>query len=200
VGYFIGRPTFQQIGFGDEPKWPFPEMRYSDSEAKPGRKHVYAVCAVNTAGLKSDPVPAIAVSAATGSSEEFPSEFVTRQWPKGPAISKERAFVPLDARLLDTYVGRYEVAPCAVLPIGQRLVIWREGVRLRAKFSVGPDTTSPLTVYAASETNLFFKVQPFGDLFAIKNDKGDVTAVIRRFGVGGGLQDCLARKVTDLAK
>ena len=197
TGYFVGRPTFQQIGYGDEPKWPFLKMRYSDAEAKQGGKHLYAVSTVNTTGLKSVPAPAIAVAAATEPSEEFPAEFVAKQWPKGPAIANQRAGIRPDARLLDACVGRYEVGPCAVLPNGQQIVIWRDGDQLLAKFSVGAETTPALTVYTASETNFFFKMEPFGELFVIKNDKGDVTAIIRRFGVGGGLQDCLAKKIVD---
>ena len=197
TGYFVGRPTFQQIGYGDEPKWPFLEMRYRDAKTEQGGKHVYAVRTVNTAGLKSVPAPGTTETGTAEPGEEFPSAFVSRQWPKGPAITQQRATIQLDARLLDACVGRYEVAPCAVLPNGQRIVIWRDGDQLLAKFSVGSETTGALTIYTASETNFFFKMEPFGELLAIKNDKGDVTAVIRRFGVGGGLQDCLAKKIKD---
>jgi hypothetical protein len=197
TGYFVGRPTFQQIGYGDEPKWPFLPMRCSDDETKRGGKHTYAVRTVNTVGLESASTPATTVAGAFEPGEEFPADFVARQWPQGPAITNQRATIQLDAKLLDACVGHYEVAPCAVLPNGQRIVIWRDDGQLRAKFSVGAETTGAVAVYTASETNFFFKVERFGELFVIKNDNGDVTGVIRRFGVGGGLEDCLARKMKE---
>jgi pimeloyl-ACP methyl ester carboxylesterase len=197
TGYFVGRPTFQQIGYGDEPKWPFLKMRYSVAETKQRGKHIYAVRTVNTTGLKSASTPAIAVTAAAEPGEEFPSEFVSTLWPKGPPINQQRATIQLDARLLDACVGHYEVAPCAVLPNGQGIVISRDGTQLRARFSVGTVSSDALPVYTASETNFYFKIERFGELFVIKNDKEDVTAVIRRFGVGGGIQDCLAKKIKD---
>jgi hypothetical protein len=113
---------------------------------------------------------------------------------------KQRTAIKLDRGLLDALVGRYEVAPCAVLPSGQKLTIWREEDQLRAKFSVGDQITPALVVYPASETNFFFNLDAFGELFLVKDEKGQVTAVIRRFGVGGGLSDCLAKKLADLSK
>ena len=197
TGYFVGRPTFQQIGYGDEPTWPLLQMRYSDAETKRGGKHTYAVRTVNTVGLKSDPSPAITVAAATEPNEVFPGEFVSKRWPKGPEVSNQHATIKLDTRLLDAGVGRYEIAPCAEFANGQKLTIWREGDQLRAKFSVPTATTGALALYPTSETNFFFEVERAGELFFIKNDKGEVTAVIHRFGIGGGDQDCLGKKIKD---
>ncbi len=53
-GYFVGRPVFQRIGYGDTPTPPLPEMRYTDNTAKKGEKHRYAVRTVNSVGLESE--------------------------------------------------------------------------------------------------------------------------------------------------
>jgi len=52
VGRF-GRPLFQSMTYHDTPAQPMPEMKFVDASAKPGEKHVYAVVAVNSVGLKS---------------------------------------------------------------------------------------------------------------------------------------------------
>ena len=54
VGKF-GRPLFQAMTYHDTPAQPLPEMKFVDSSAKPGEKHVYAIVAVNSVGLKSRP-------------------------------------------------------------------------------------------------------------------------------------------------
>ena len=56
VGKF-GRPLFQSMTYHDTPSQPLPEMRYLDTAAKSGEKHVYAVIAINSVGLKSQQSP-----------------------------------------------------------------------------------------------------------------------------------------------
>jgi len=51
----FGRPVFQNLQYSDTPTQPLVPMRYIDSKAKAGIKHVYRVIAVNTAGLRSNP-------------------------------------------------------------------------------------------------------------------------------------------------
>ncbi len=51
----FGRPIFQNLLYSDTPVQPLVPMRYTDTKAKAGRKHIYRVVAVNTAGLKSKP-------------------------------------------------------------------------------------------------------------------------------------------------
>jgi hypothetical protein len=53
-----GRPLFQGLSYHDTPLEPRREMRYVDQEPPPGAKHVYQVIAVNSAGLRSEPVTA----------------------------------------------------------------------------------------------------------------------------------------------
>ena len=57
VGKF-GRPLFQQMSYHDTPEKPLPEMKFTDTSAKPGEKREYRVIAVNSAGLKSAPATA----------------------------------------------------------------------------------------------------------------------------------------------
>jgi len=51
----FGRPVFQGLQYSDTPALPLVPLRFTDSKAEPGKKHVYRVIAVNTLGLKSKP-------------------------------------------------------------------------------------------------------------------------------------------------
>jgi hypothetical protein len=57
VGKF-GRPLFQSMTYHDTPSQPMPEMRHLDTSARPSAQHTYAVIAVNSVGLKSEPTSA----------------------------------------------------------------------------------------------------------------------------------------------
>ena len=100
----------------------------------------------------------------------------------------------LDTRLLDACVGDNEIAQCAVFPTGATLTIWREGESLLAQPRSGSATPGALAIWPASETNFFFKIDG-SQLTFIKNDKGEVTAVIHRAS-RGGTPDTLGRKLT----
>jgi pimeloyl-ACP methyl ester carboxylesterase len=58
----FGRPIFQNLQYSDTPPQPLAPMRFIDPRPEPGKRHVYRVIAVNTAGLQSGPSGA-AVSA-----------------------------------------------------------------------------------------------------------------------------------------
>ncbi|MEQ1861943.1 MAG: hypothetical protein ABMA13_18645 [Chthoniobacteraceae bacterium] len=49
----FGRPIFQGLQYSDTPVQPLVQMRFTDTNAEPGKAHRYRVIAVNTAGLKS---------------------------------------------------------------------------------------------------------------------------------------------------
>ena len=49
----FGRALFQSMSFHDTPEAPLPEMKFTDTSAKPGEKHEYHVIAINGVGLKS---------------------------------------------------------------------------------------------------------------------------------------------------
>ncbi|MDY3551145.1 hypothetical protein R5W24_000220 [Gemmata sp. JC717] len=51
----FGRPVFQNLQYSDTPTQPLVPMKFTDTKAEAGKKHVYRVIAVNTAGLKSKP-------------------------------------------------------------------------------------------------------------------------------------------------
>ena len=59
VGKF-GRPLFQSMTYHDTPSQPLPQMRYVDTSAKAGEKHIYSIVSVNSVGLKS--LPSVAAS------------------------------------------------------------------------------------------------------------------------------------------
>lgn len=54
----IGLPIFQRNSYHDTPSLPLEKLVYKDETAEPGRRYVYAVAALNTAGLQSNPAPA----------------------------------------------------------------------------------------------------------------------------------------------
>ena len=56
----FGRALFQGMTYHDTPTRPLEKMRYVDATAKPGEKHSYAVIAVNSVGLRSEPATAVA--------------------------------------------------------------------------------------------------------------------------------------------
>jgi poly(3-hydroxybutyrate) depolymerase len=51
----FGRPLFQGLSFHDTPEDPKRAMRYLDTTAKPGKKIVYSVVEINSAGIPSKP-------------------------------------------------------------------------------------------------------------------------------------------------
>jgi poly(3-hydroxybutyrate) depolymerase len=55
----FGRPIFQNLLYSDTPVQPLVLMRFADTKAEAGRRHTYRVIALNTAGLKSKPSPAV---------------------------------------------------------------------------------------------------------------------------------------------
>ncbi|MCO6454678.1 MAG: hypothetical protein J5I93_05185 [Pirellulaceae bacterium] len=52
----FGRPLFQNLQYSDTPTQPLVPMRYVDERAVESKSHSYRVTAVNTVGLKSQPV------------------------------------------------------------------------------------------------------------------------------------------------
>jgi len=51
----FGRPLFQNLQYSDTPSQPLVAMQFTDTETDAGKKDVYRVTAINTAGLKSTP-------------------------------------------------------------------------------------------------------------------------------------------------
>ncbi len=49
----FGRPLFQAMSYHDTPEKPLPEMRWVDTDVKPGERHQYTVITVNGVGLTS---------------------------------------------------------------------------------------------------------------------------------------------------
>ena len=193
-GYFVGRPVFQQTGYGDTPTPPLPEMRYKDSTAVSGKKHAYAVRTVNSVGLESKPALAMAGSTGDDRCKVLPWEVVV-QWlevPQPIPINPHVA-IKLDANLLNACAGTYEFAPLS----GGKVTIRREGERLQMRSENGSKTA--LEMYPLSETNFFLKIDDSLMTF-IKNDKGEATSVIHHSDRGGGWgPPAVGRKVPEPA-
>ena len=116
---------------------------------------------------------------------EFSFAKISDQPPKAPEPPKPRVAIKLDTKLLDACVGHYEFAPNAVWPpTGMKLTIWREGDQLVGQ-GWGKDVLQgAINLYPKTETNFFVKSNG-GELTFIKNDKGQVTAVIHHSSQAG---------------
>jgi hypothetical protein len=94
--------------------------------------------------------------------------------PKPPVAIK------LDEKFCDACVGQYEFAPDNFFLDGINLTIWREGDRLLGQASDKNGRWGTFDIYPESETNFFFTLTIVGvQLNLIKNDKGEVTSVVR---------------------
>lgn len=109
-------------------------------------------------------------------SETFSYEKISDQPPKVPEPPKRPVAIKLDTKFLDACVGHYEFPTNAAFSTGMKLTIRRQGGQLVSQAWAGNDTGGAVSVYPQSETNFF---DNFGNQWTfMKNDKGEVTAVI----------------------
>jgi hypothetical protein len=123
-------------------------------------------------------------------------EKISDQPPTALEPPKPRVAIKLDTRLLDACVGHYEFAPDAVFPGGMKLTIWRQGDQLVGQAWGKNVLQGAFDMFPESETNFFLKINGV-QLTFIKNDKGEVTAVIHH---GAGLPDCEGKKLKNLSE
>jgi hypothetical protein len=124
----------------------------------------------------------------------FSYEKISDQPPKAPEPVHTPLVIELDPKLLDGCVGRYEFAPSAVIPIGMKLTIRREGNKLVGQGFAweGKILKGDFDICAGSETNFFDKFM-YAQYIFIKNGKGEVLAVIRH---RVGQPDCKGKKIS----
>ncbi|MGD0383098.1 MAG: serine hydrolase [Thermoguttaceae bacterium] len=127
----------------------------------------------------------------------FGSEFsfgkISDEPPEAPEPLKLCVAIKLDKKLLDACVGQYEFAPDVAYPTGIKLTIWQEGDQLIGQAWGENFMRGAFDIYPESETNYFLKIN--GDqLTFIKNDKGEVTAVIHHSSQAG-VPDCEGKKL-----
>jgi hypothetical protein len=104
--------------------------------------------------------------------------------------------IKLDAKLLDACVGQYKFPSDNVFFIEWKLTIRQQGDQLVGQEStVNNKIFATFEIYPESETNFFFKTKSPQELAFIKNDKGEVTAVI--FHRGQGLPESEGKKLKD---
>jgi hypothetical protein len=119
------------------------------------------------------------------------------QWMEAPRtvheVSKSHDVIKLDARLLDACIGEYEFAPDGVFFTGMKLTIRRNGDHLVGRALGRNALPGPLDIYPESETNFLVKINAT-QLTFIKNDKGEVTAVIHHMA---GLPDSEGKKLNN---
>jgi CubicO group peptidase (beta-lactamase class C family) len=82
-------------------------------------------------------------------------------------VPRERVAIKLDPKLLDAYVGHYEI------PQAFTMVVIRQGDRLLAS----PEGQPPTEIFPESETKFFIKVVD-AQISFVKNEKGEVTQLI----------------------
>ncbi len=126
----------------------------------------------------------------------FSYEKISDQPPKVPETIKPRVAIKLNTKLLDACVGHYEFAPNAVcIPDGMKVTIQREGDQLIWQAWGKGATRGAIDIYPESETNFFLKINPYDtQLTFIKNDQGEVTAVIHH---EAGLPDVVGKKLKE---
>ena len=111
------------------------------------------------------------------------------------APAKSHVAIKLDTKLLDAVVGHYEFAPNAMSPTVGKVTIWREGDQLIGQAWGENTLKGSFHIYPESETNFFLKVDG-AQLTFIKNDKGEVTAVIHHSSQAG-VPDSEGKKLKD---
>ncbi len=104
---------------------------------------------------------------------------------------KPNILIRLDAKSLEACVGEYEIAPDNVFLIGTKVTISRNGDHLVWNAVGKTAIRGPLDLYPESETNFFLKINGAQVTF-IKNDKGEVTAIIHRMA---GLPESEGKKL-----
>jgi len=108
-----------------------------------------------------------------------------------PEAPEPQIVIKLDAKLLDACVGEYEIAPDNVFGTGTKVTIRRNGDHLVWQAFGGDALPGALDLYPESETNFFLKINGAQVTF-IKNDKGEVTAIIHHMA---GLPDSEGKKL-----
>jgi hypothetical protein len=98
--------------------------------------------------------------------------------------------IKLDAKFLDACIGEYEIAPDNLFGIGTKVTIRRNGDHLAWQAFENHVSQRALDIYPESETNFFLKKYGAQVPF-IKNDKGEVTAIIHHLA---GLPDSEGKK------
>jgi hypothetical protein len=91
-----------------------------------------------------------------------------------PQASTPHIAIKLDEKLLDACVGEYEMAPDNVYGTGAKVTVRRKEDHLVWRAFRGP-----MDLYPESETSFFIESNGAQVTF-IKNDRGEVTALIRR--------------------
>lgn len=121
----------------------------------------------------------------------FSYDKISDQLPKIPEPPKPHITVKLDKKILDAIVGEYEFAPDASHSTGIKLKIWRQGNQLTGQAFGENLVQGAFDIFPESQTDFFIKVDG-SQLTFLKNDKGQITSVIRR---QPKLPDCQGKKI-----
>ncbi|HEX4644354.1 MAG TPA: alpha/beta fold hydrolase [Verrucomicrobiae bacterium] len=89
--------------------------------------------------------------------------------------------IKLDAKLLDACVGEYEFPPDNAFWLKWKMTIRRQGDQLVEQITTKNKSYPAMEIYPESGTNFFVTAKDPHELTFVKNDIGEVTAVIVRF-------------------
>ncbi len=89
--------------------------------------------------------------------------------------------IKLEAKLLDACVGEYEFPPDNAYWLKWKRTIRRQGDQLVEQITTKNKSYPAVEIYPESETNFFVTAKDPHELTFVKNDKGEVTAIIVRF-------------------
>ena len=108
------------------------------------------------------------------------------QWNEAPRMAPETPIphvaIQLDPKLYDAYVGQYEFPPNNVFWTGAKLTIRRQDNQLVGQTLVrNRRLGDAFNIYPESETNFFVEINSSQQLTFIKNDQGEITAVVSRY-------------------
>lgn len=126
----------------------------------------------HASGLQGDIAMAIIVG--WGAFQWFELPRMAAEAPPKPPVA-----IKLDAKLLDACVGQYEFPPDNGFWLEQKLMIRRQGDQLVGQTTV-KNKSYAMEICPESETNFFVKADSLYELTFVKNDQGEVTAVIAR--------------------
>ena len=98
-----------------------------------------------------------------------------------PEALRPHVAIKLDAKVLDACMGEYEFPPDNAYWLKWKMTIRRQDDQLVEQITTKNKSYPAVDIYPESETNFFATPKHPHELTFVKNDKGEVTAVIVRF-------------------
>jgi D-alanyl-D-alanine-carboxypeptidase/D-alanyl-D-alanine-endopeptidase len=124
---------------------------------------------------------------------------ISNQPPKPPEPNKPLVAIKLDPKTLDAFVGDYEFPSDKPSLPKPKIAIRREGDQLTGQVWGTKAIKGAFDIFPASDTNFFLKIDGTQLLF-VKNDRGQITALIHRSARPGVPDSPQAKKLPGSGK